>query len=189
MGLRTCTVCSRSLPEAAFYRNARGKDGRQSACKDCHRERVREYRARVRQRNRQNPPTIGSKRCGRCGVVRPAAEFHRNRSTPDGLHWVCADCSRVPAQKRREVEQRRTIRDYGITREEFEALRQEQGGACAICRRDFDKTPHIDHDHETGLVRGLLCRECNLGLGLFGDDVARLRAAIEYLEQEYPAVA
>jgi hypothetical protein len=60
-----------------------------------------------------------------------------------------------------------------------------QGGRCAICVGEWTGhhiAPHIDHDHATGKVRGLLCVNCNNGLGRFGDDPRRLRAAAQYLE-------
>jgi len=72
----------------------------------------------------------------------------------------------------------------GFTHEQYVALLEAQDGRCAICRTD---TPggkggfHLDHDHATGAVRGLLCTNCNMGLGRFADDPARLRAAAEYL--------
>lgn len=77
---------------------------------------------------------------------------------------------------------------YGLSQERYEALLAAQDGRCAICRTDDwpgkDHRPHVDHCHETGRVRGLLCDFCNRGLGLFGDDPARLRAAADYLETE-----
>ena len=59
---------------------------------------------------------------------------------------------------------------------------ERQAGLCPICRRGLGDKPHVDHDHETGEVRGLLCFTCNVGLGNFGDDVERLRRGARYLE-------
>jgi hypothetical protein len=74
---------------------------------------------------------------------------------------------------------------YGLTSEEFDALREGQHGACAICSRPFRGTRdcNVDHDHETGKVRGLLCHDCNTGIGSLGDDVRRLELAIAYLKE------
>ena len=71
---------------------------------------------------------------------------------------------------------------YGITPEEYDALLERQGGLCAICRERPPEKLCVDHCHITDLVRGLLCRLCNFGLGHFKDDLGRLRAAIAYLE-------
>lgn len=73
---------------------------------------------------------------------------------------------------------------YGITPEQYAARLEEQGNRCAICRTDSPgagKSWHVDHDHETNRIRGLLCNNCNHGLGKFKDDPARLQAAITYL--------
>lgn len=72
---------------------------------------------------------------------------------------------------------------HGMTIEEHDSLLMKQDHKCAICRNTFLKTPHIDHCHRTGINRGLLCDDCNLGLGRFKDDVRVLQAAIEYLAQ------
>ncbi len=74
---------------------------------------------------------------------------------------------------------------YGIVAGEFETLLAGQDGGCAICRTTEwpGKGPHVDHAHETGRVRGILCGACNNGLGNFADDPARLRAAADYLER------
>jgi hypothetical protein len=75
--------------------------------------------------------------------------------------------------------------EYGIPVSEVGDMNRKQMGKCAICKRVFGgekiNKPHIDHDHASGWVRGLLCNTCNTGLGNFGDDVEKLQNAIEYL--------
>lgn len=85
------------------------------------------------------------------------------------------------------------LRRYGITYEEAEAMIEGQGGMCALCRQrsvslDLRKrgkwSAAIDHCHDTGKVRGVICRCCNVGLGMFGDTVEGLQRAIDYLNKE-----
>lgn len=75
------------------------------------------------------------------------------------------------------------------SREEYARLLAAQGGTCAICRepniRHGQKRLHVDHDHETGCIRGLLCYKCNVGLGNFNDNSFRLEAAIAYLRRSF----
>jgi hypothetical protein len=82
---------------------------------------------------------------------------------------------------RREKWRARRIRDYGLTAEDLERMLIEQGGLCAICRRSPARRLCIDHCHATQRVRGLLCDNCNMALGLLDDDPDRLRAAIAYV--------
>lgn len=70
---------------------------------------------------------------------------------------------------------------YGITVEEFARMEATQGFTCAICPEPLGPSPHIDHCHTEGHVRGLLCSSCNLGLGHFRDDIEALSSAIRYL--------
>lgn len=80
---------------------------------------------------------------------------------------------------------------YGLTLGEHEKILASQGGVCKVChklelRRHKDGGAvalHVDHDHETGAVRGLLCHKCNIGLGSFDDNPERLRAAADYIER------
>jgi hypothetical protein len=72
---------------------------------------------------------------------------------------------------------------FGLTVEEFEQMEADQGGCCAICRRPprEGRTLHVDHDHDTGRIRRLLCFTCNAGMGMFDHDPVLLIEAAEYL--------
>ena len=73
---------------------------------------------------------------------------------------------------------------YQITEEQYYDKLEEQNGKCAICNSECDKGRlAIDHDHKTNKVRGLLCRQCNLGLGNFSDNLDKLEAAVLYLRK------
>ena len=76
---------------------------------------------------------------------------------------------------------------YGITTDDYDSMFSEQNGVCAICKRSDMSNGKlhlaVDHCHETDLVRGLLCNNCNLMLGHAKDDSARLRRAADYLDQ------
>lgn len=74
-------------------------------------------------------------------------------------------------------------RTYGITLEEYDEMVAAQGGVCAICGGGPGRYPRlcVDHDHETGVIRGLLCNDCNRGIGLLGDNPTTVAAAAAYL--------
>lgn len=73
---------------------------------------------------------------------------------------------------------------YNLSEVGFNTLYRNQGGRCAICREIFKETPHTDHNHKTGKVRGLLCRKCNSILGYAKDTIEILVNAVSYLEKE-----
>jgi Recombination endonuclease VII len=84
--------------------------------------------------------------------------------------------SRGQAKSRRHY---RLTQKYGIGADEVERLMERQGGICSICREAAPA--HVDHDHVTGAVRGILCADCNAGMGRLRDDPWVIRRAIEYL--------
>lgn len=75
----------------------------------------------------------------------------------------------------------RVKRKYGLTKSGWQQLVQKQRGRCAICRKKPEKRLHVDHCHRTKKVRGLLCQQCNIGVGFFRDSPSLLRSAIKYL--------
>ena len=80
----------------------------------------------------------------------------------------------------------RLIRSYGVDLAWFGYQYTKQGGLCLICKNAIEAKPsrstHIDHDHATGVVRGILCQKCNMGLGHFNDSIDLLTKAAEYLK-------
>lgn len=78
-------------------------------------------------------------------------------------------------------------KNYGLTQAQIDEMFKSQGGLCKICKGLPDvgrwKKLHIDHDHRTGKVRGLICMKCNHGLGSFADSIESLKSAIKYLEE------
>lgn len=120
----------------------------------------------------------GAKTCGRCKTEKPIAEFSLRRKTGTVRHSYCKDC------------QGHVMREwlYGVSQDVVEAALLEQEGRCAICRTEFGRPKSssgmvVDHDHDAGDFRGLLCSQCNKGIGCLRDDVAVMKAAIEYLER------
>lgn len=114
---------------------------------------------------------------------------------PDGHLMICRGCNRSGNTARMRGWRERNpgynraeyfVKQYNLTLDEWEAMFDSQDGACAICTRDFDRDNtaaiHVDHNHETGEVRGLLCQKCNLAIGYLQDDSAASRRAAVYLE-------
>lgn len=94
-----------------------------------------------------------------------------------------------PGSYRKEV-----LKRHGLTVQQYESLLAKQGGVCAICHRpdpgrEGYEHLHVDHDHATGLVRGLLCHGCNTALGFVGDEIETLRSMVRYLERHVSATA
>lgn len=79
---------------------------------------------------------------------------------------------------------KKVIQRYGITFERYEEMYKAQNGSCAICDGPSldGRRLHIDHDHNTGTIRGLLCQKCNMGLGCLNDDISLFNEAIKYLK-------
>jgi hypothetical protein len=108
---------------------------------------------------------------------------------PD-YRYMCLRCfselgnewqKRNPERSARHKRNSNLIKRVGITLEESERLLIHQGGLCAVCKQTI-KLPHVDHDHASNEVRGILCFNCNSGLGSFKDNIQILMAAIDYLK-------
>lgn len=89
---------------------------------------------------------------------------------------------RIHRKEKREYDIKHRLKTcYGMTIEDYDKMFIAQGGRCAACGKEFEKNLCVDHDHKTGKVRGLLCSNCNLVLGLVEDEPERLAKLQKYL--------
>jgi len=118
-----------------------------------------------------------TKKCSKCGEVKPLSEFHRHKRYKDGVYFSCKSC-RKPSKKAAHLKSR-----FGITINQYEMMLERQHYGCKICGQQCTtgRSLAVDHCHQTGRIRGLLCSKCNQGLGMFNDDVNRMNLAAQYL--------
>jgi len=185
-----CKDCGELRPASEFTRDRARKDGLSFYCKTHARRRLLASKdARKGSPKSRHPRDTavpeGQKWCPDCGTVKPLDDFVRNAGMPSGREPYCKPCHNIRGKASKDkVGGSRTYhlkRRYGITAQDADAMLERQDGLCGICRRA--PAGHVDHDHETGAVRALLCFNCNGGLGQFKDDPAVLRAAAEYVEE------
>lgn len=136
---------------------------------------------------------IVTKVCKRCRNEKPTSEFHKDAAHKDGLHNWCKDCEKAYHKQRRSnpgirdkdragSSNRQLKKLYGISLDEYERLLEKQNGVCAVCGKPPNgRRLHVDHDHRTGAVRGLLCSGCNVALGAVDDSPSILQRLINYL--------
>lgn len=145
------------------------------------------------------------KRCRKCKILISISDFDKDRQQIDGLHIWCKTCKRkgstyltdtkrlkewTNSQSKEKIAglrdsaaRRCHLRKYGLTVDDFDRMVEEQGGVCAICKKEdpIRRRLSIDYDHEKNIVRGLLCLLCNKGIGCFRDSQELLKEAIRYL--------
>lgn len=168
--MKTCRKCGESKPLEDFYAMAGMRDGHRNECKACN------LRAKAeRHRRNPEPARVRAKQWARDNPERVAARTQKYRD--DG--------------RRRINDPRYHLKKtFGLTVDQYDEMLRAQGGGCAICGRlpRPDIALHVDHDHETGIVRGLTCFRCNNALGDFNDDPALLARASDYLDRHDPEV-
>lgn len=159
--MKTCSTCRQQKPLDDFHRDRHARDGRARLCKLC-------ACAKSARWVKENPDKARETR-KRWGRTNRDAVNRRARA-------------RYEADPTRDLDAKRKYR-YGIDRATYDAMLAAQHGRCAICGGPPGRSRlHVDHDHITGAVRGLLCGPCNQGLGFLRDDPDVLRAALRYLE-------
>ena len=150
------------------------------------------------------PGSIATKECRRCKHTKSLDDFGPAKGMKDGKSSWCRSCrAKLEAERRRRKPEecreacRKRHRDdplkkkaynlkswYGLELEEFNRMKEDQGGVCKICGDTCStgRELSVDHSHKTGKVRGLLCLACNTTLGKMKDSPSLLRMAADYLE-------
>lgn len=135
------------------------------------------------------------RRCKRCNESKPLSGFPKDKKARNGFKLVCKKCKNASnkpwsdPKQREKIRHRDRLKDYGVTHEQYEAMREQQNDLCAICGKPETRTSRagtksdlcVDHCHDTNAVRGLLCSNCNTALGYFKDSIENLSNAIDYL--------
>ncbi len=180
-----CGRCDQYKPVSDFAPRKDRPGKHHAFCRPCASvyRRHRYEHGRPPERVKPLPPKApGHKWCHRCSRLLTLDQFQQ-------MQRYCRECKSEIARDSRTTKVQaqsrwRTIkRKYGITEADFRAMEQAQGGACAICRTLPEDGLYVDHDHQTGKVRGLLCFQCNSGIGSLRDDIERLQRAIAYLRR------
>jgi hypothetical protein len=169
--LKQCSKCGQLKPRDQFYAAKGGRDGLRGDCKACFAARHQAWYAQNKQRE------IDRVQAWRDANPEKYAGYQaKYRSRPD----------RKLADRAGHLK-----RKFGLTLEQYDQLLASQGGGCAICGAppEPNTSLHIDHDHDTGAVRGLLCVRCNNALGQLREDSDLVRAAASYLDGHDETVA
>lgn len=142
--------------------------------------------------------------CTSCNLWKPLDQYPKNKNSALGIYSYCSECSNERGRenhkkyrakgapdwenKRRKYRNAYYLRTYGITADEFDFKLSEQEGCCEICKTSLcvDEDPkkaHLDHNHDTGQIRGVLCVRCNKGIGFFLENEDYLGEAAKYLRK------
>ena len=170
--IKCCKACGETKPHSDFYIDKR--DGRpMGRCKACWIKKTGEYQ-------RANPEVSRAAQ-KRCRAKNPE-KYRLNRK-----QWALKNPEKYRLSHQK-TNRKTALKKYGITAEELRRAFDDQNGACAICdvpvTLDFGRQTHIDHCHETGKFRGILCVTCNTGLGKFKESPEVLDRASRYLRSK-----
>lgn len=185
--MKRCTQCGQLKEESEFWRVRRnevpGQEVLRARCRDC---------ASQDPRDHSDDEKPDGKTCTACGEWKPLAEFHKHKICRYGVESICKRC-KFKKRKERDARDPNRVRrmdlraKYGITIEQYQEMRVRQDGRCAICGMEAGEKGEklvVDHNHQTGQVRGLLCHLCNAMIGCARESLEILAAASAYLYAE-----
>lgn len=190
---KRCRDCGKVKPATEFWRRKQSPDGLALYCRECFGLRnAASYRGglavagkKARPYRRYSAVPAGTQYCANCGQTKPLSEFGRNSAKKSGRANYCKPChNKVMAENKQKnhgsTRSYHLKRRYGLTADDVAEIQRRQLGNCLICMKSANL--HVDHDHASGDFRGLLCFNCNNGLGQFRDDPTVLRRAANYLD-------
>lgn len=195
-GMKRCNKCDRVLPVDSFYKRKEGLDGYRNDCKDCvsarghvnYLENQEEKKAAARKYHHANREVVAERRKDWYERVGREKSKKRWANTSDEkkaeYNENAKAARRANPEKYRRYDVKRKLSSLGLTVDDYDAVLALQNGKCGICSRGPNgrgRHLHVDHDHETGNLRGLLCHSCNTSLGHFKDSIETLQRAINYL--------
>ena len=175
-----CGSCKSDKSSDSFYSNKRNNNGKNGSCKACCKKQQAARLLRNKQNNLANPKDISSlkKICPRCKLEKSLSSYTKNIHTVDGRASKCRDCSNFLKR----------LKTHKISAEKYNELLVKQNFNCSGCSVSLDslksKDVCIDHCHVYGHVRGILCNNCNLILGLACDDAKTLGKLAGYLRMD-----
>lgn len=132
--------------------------------------------------------------CTTCGILKTEDSFYKRSHRPKKVTSSCKECRKRKSRQDwtpRQQREYRLLSTFGISLDDYEKMAKSQGYVCAICNKKesaksktgYVKSLAVDHCHDTGKIRGLLCQNCNTGIGKFKDDTDLLQSAIQYLKE------
>lgn len=183
---KKCVRCEKLLPITRFssYKTKSNGVVRQDHCKDC-----KVSRSEI---TKQSEDRRNNAKCKFCKVSLTDENWHASHRNKSNLSYRCKKCHAEASSRTGRDYKLRTM--YGITKEDYDNILESQNNVCAICKEE-DKVYHnrngvnikismpVDHCHDTGKVRGLLCTSCNRAIGLLKDSIDNLKSAIKYLKK------
>jgi hypothetical protein len=168
--VKKCNQCNRRKSFDKFYKRHDSPDGHQYKCKDC----IAGY---LGARNYEAKYDHIKLTCSTCKIEKSKYDFYPDKRQSTGFRPQCKDCNRNTVLKKK----------FGITLQQYEDMLQSQNFGCAICQlqwsRSMDIRFHVDHNHSTGTVRGILCSNCNTALGLLKENESIFHRALQYLKE------
>lgn len=176
METKKCNICELEKPLDGFHNDAHNKTGKYPTCKNCcSLRRTGQPYKEVREKNKAKEFDDDTKLCSKCGEIKNKSNFYylknlnRHRS-------CCRECESNAKLKR----------DFKLSPEELvDIIVKKKTNICEICGGSNinGKKLSLDHNHDTGKLRGILCDNCNLSIGLLKDNIEVLNNAIKYLEK------